>query len=295
MIERAKTRLSALLSVISGEPARADDGVAVQWRSIYWLYGAIIPAALYAFEAIKITLYHVARAPNVNLLTQLAIMLVFYGLWVFAPRFAWALAAQLMRRETVRWEAIFLRLALLGLILSAAHLFVLTLLMLFMHAQAAWVWEPIHILHAFGETWLGYGGLWLIAYSIAAGGILFVLNEARPHAAPLARYEVRENGKVHSIPLADIFWVKASGNYAELRTIRGVILVRKTLSQIEKEFGSERFFRSHRSALINGRHVLAIKPERDGSGFTVQLANEEAPPLSRRKASALRALLKSLK
>ncbi len=295
MTERPKSGVGALLSGIDGPSARnGDDAGDARWRSIFWLYAAIIPGTLYAFDAIKITLYHVARAPNVNLITQLAVLLLFYGLWVLAPRLSWLAAARLTTVENIKWEKIILRLAGLGLLLSAAHLFLLTILLLAMHAQAAWAWEPIHILHAFGETWLGYAGLWLIAYGIASAAVLFVLNGRRPRAALLTRYEVRENGKMLSIPIDDIYWVKASGNYAELHTTRGVTLVRKTLSQIDREFGSGGFFRSHRGAIVNGRHVLAIKPESDGSGFIVQLANDEAAPLSRRKLSALREMLKSL-
>jgi len=295
MSEQIKPAFSGLLSAFGeGAGQNGENAALMQWRPIFWLYAAIIPASLYAFDAIKITFYHVARAPNVNLLTQLAIMLAFYGIWVFAPRLSWLAAARLTCAEIVNWEKIVIRLSGLGILLSAAHLFLLTILLLSMNATASWVWEPNHILHAFGETWLGYAGLWLIAYAIASAAILLVLNGARRRPAPPTRYEVRENGKMLSIPLADIYWVKASGNYAELHTARGVTLVRKTLSQIDKEFGAGGFFRSHRGALINGRHVLAIKPESDGSGFLVQLSNEEAAPLSRRKLSALREMLKSV-
>lgn len=295
MIAQIKSGWTAFLSALGGGMTPSGDGSdSAPWRRIFWLYAAIIPAALYAFDAIKITLYHVARAPNVNLVTQLAVMLLFYGLWVLAPRFSWMIAARFMGADKVNWELVFLRLAGLGLFLSAIHLFLLTILLLAMHATASWVWQPIHILHAFGETWLGYGGLWLIAYAVVSAGVLFVLNDKRPRAAPMTRYEVRDNGKMLSIPVADIYWVKASGNYAELHTTRGVTLVRKTLSQIEKEIGSGGFFRSHRSAIVNGRHVLAIKPEPNGSGFLVQLGNDESAPLSRRKLSALREMLKTL-
>ncbi len=263
-----------------------------KWRPVYWLYAGFIPGVLYSFDAIKITLYHVARAPNVNLLTQLFLLFVFYGLWITVPRICWSLAKSLNLVKPVAWDSVLIRFSGLGLFLSVLHLFLLTILLLSMHARVAWVWEPIHILHAFGETWLGYAGLWLFAYSLATAVILYAFVGKQHRDPTIKRYEVRENGKTLMIPIEDIYWVKAAGNYGELHTKDGITLVRKTLAEIEREITGNGFLRSHRSALINGQHVLAIKPQKNGSGFIIQLSNEEEAPLSRRRLSSFKAVLK---
>ena len=284
----------ALLLVIGSRWNPQDDSSAQGgWRPVYWLYAAIIPAALYSFEAIKISLYHVSRAPNVNFLTQLSLMFAFYGLWVFAPRLCWSLAEHANSSEQIGLEKTLLRLSALGLLLSCVHLFLLTILLLIMNARAAWAWEPIHILHAFGETWLSYAGLWLMGYAITTVVILYSIAGNQPRVTPPVRYEVRENGKTFSIPVADIYWVKAAGNYAELHTARGVMMVRKTLSQVNKEIGGRDFIKAHRSALINGHHVLAIKRQEEG-GYVVQLSSGEEAPLSRRMLSEFKQILKSV-
>lgn len=45
------------------------------WRSVYWFYAAIVPLAFYSFEALKVSLYHVARSPNLALPAHLTVIL----------------------------------------------------------------------------------------------------------------------------------------------------------------------------------------------------------------------------
>ncbi len=263
------------------------------WRSIYWLYASFIPLALYALEAVKINFYHVARSPNVDVIPQLFIMMAVYGLWILAPRFCWALIHRLYSKDRAEPALILLWLAGLGVVMAAFHLLAFTFAKLTLFATHAWLWEPIHFLHNYGEVWLDFGGLWLIVYIVTAVFILLAMPFRHKSPAALSRYEVKDNGKTFSIPLHDIFWIKAAGNYVEMHTVHGITMVRKTLSTIEKEISNSGFLKSHRSALINARHVIAIKPRADSSGFVVLLSNDEEAPLSRRRLSDFKALLRS--
>ncbi len=265
-----------------------------QWRAIYWLYAASIPVVLYAFAAIKVLLYHVARAPNVDLITQLAVLLVFYGIWIFIPRLCWALTAKARSNPKSGFSDTVLRLGALGLFLSGVHVFLDTILHLFMNARVAWAWEPVHVVHKYGEIWLESIGLWLMVYVAISAMVLRLQTKDLPGDPPPTRYEVRENGKSLSIPFADIYWIKAAGNYVELRTVRGAMMVRKTLAQISDDFSAGGFLKSHRGALINGRHVLAIKLRDDSSSFVVQLTNGDEAPLSRRNLSVFKKTLKTV-
>ena len=264
------------------------------WRSGYWAYAALIPLALYSLEALKISLYHTARAPNAGLIAQLAIMTGCYGLWVLAPRLSWAALYRWSRRETLTHARAALYFAGLGVVMASLHLFCFTLAKLVLFAPYAWLWRPIHILHNYGEVWLGFGGLWLFAYIVTASVILLAAPCRREDHAPPARYEVKDNGKTFSIPLSDIYWIKAAGNYVEMHTVRGVTMVRKTLAAVEKEIGEAGFLKSHRSALINGRHVTAIKPMANSSGYVIELSNRGEAPLSRRRLSTFKAILKTV-
>lgn len=262
------------------------------WRTVYWGYSAVLPFTLSSFEALKLSSYEASRAPNVSLLVQMVLTFTFYGLWVFAPRLIWLTVTRDLSREASNWRDLLTRLGGLGLALSAVHLLFLALVLLTMHSAPGWGLPDV--VRSFGEVWLGNAGIWLIAYVVAVALILYAFTAERAPEPLPTRYEVRQNGKTLSISFADIYWIKAAGNYAELHTIRGVLMVRKTLSQIAKEVASSDFLKSHRGALVNGRHVVSIRPHENGSGFVVQLSNDQEAPLSRRKLSEFRRLLKSI-
>lgn len=265
-----------------------------KWRPFYWLYAGLIPLALYSLEALKISLYHVARSPNLDLLPHLAVMLTCYSLWALVPRFSWAFLYRLSQGGGLTPAKTAAPLAGLGLCLAGVHLLCFTIAKLVLFATQAWMWRPVHFLHNYGEVWLGFGGLWLFTYVITVAIILSTALQRHDKDVPPSRYEVKDNGKTLSIPLNDIYWIRAAGNYVEMHTARGVTMVRKTLTAIEKEFNGAGFLKSHRSALINGRSVNAIKPLADSSGYVVQLSNGDEAPLSRRRLSDFKSLLKTV-
>jgi two-component system LytT family response regulator len=81
------------------------------------------------------------------------------------------------------------------------------------------------------------------------------------------------------VQAADILYLKAEGAYTRL-VCTGVreVLASKNLSHFEKMLGGDsRFFRAHRSYLVNTQHVIAST--KDG----LQLLNAETIPLSRDK------------
>ncbi|MDD5224556.1 MAG: LytTR family DNA-binding domain-containing protein [bacterium] len=65
----------------------------------------------------------------------------------------------------------------------------------------------------------------------------------------------------------------------------------RTLEEIERDFGSGKFFRSHRGFLINLNRIDQINRTKLGS-YELTLSNRKTVPLSRRKARDLRKLIK---
>jgi len=65
----------------------------------------------------------------------------------------------------------------------------------------------------------------------------------------------------------------------------------RTLEEIERDFGSGKFFRSHRGFLINVNRIDQINRTKLGS-YELTMSNRKAVPLSRRKARDLRKLIK---
>ncbi len=280
----------ALLNVLSSASNRDSEGL-IRWRSAYWLYAGIFPGALFAFAGIRISLYHIVRAPNVGSLVQIALTLVFYLVWLVITRLIWVVIQHELRGSEISYARLAFRLGGMGLVLMSGHLFLWTLIHVTMYASAAWAWQPIHLLHVFGEVCLDQAGLWLLAYIFTAVIILLVMTHSPEPARTVKRFEVKQNGKLMSIPLPQIYWFKAAGNYVELYTDGGMFTVRKTLSETMRYIGKAGFLKSHRGALVNASHVVAIKPDTGRSGYVVLFSNGEQAPLSRRKLTEFRKLL----
>ena len=103
------------------------------------------------------------------------------------------------------------------------------------------------------------------ALLLCAGiGILFLQLRKRENAA--------QSGPI-PVPATRIEWVRAAGNYVELKIGDRVILHRTTLSAAERELGERGFVRIHRSILVRRDHIARIRGEdvvlRDGTHFKV--------------------------
>ena len=99
-------------------------------------------------------------------------------------------------------------------------------------------------------------------------------------------YDIRDGARLTRVKLEDILAVTSAGNYVEFLLADGRrLLMRAPLRGVEDELGPHGFVRTHRSWLVNGAKVTALKP--DGSGdYTVELGSQ-AVPLSRRFPEAL--------
>lgn len=277
------------------ERKRSSGSIAlenIRWRPYYWVLAGVIPFVFYAFDAAMRASYPETRAPNVSLVAQLSIMFGFYAMWISVPRVIWEIAAYSIRQNGVDLRIILARTAIAGMMLCAFHLLILTVILRYLYSPPGWGIREL--IYSYGEVCLSNAAIWLMAYAIVVAIVAYGTISIIPKARPQSRYEVRQNGKTWSFSFDEIFWIKAAGNYAELHTTRGIMLVRKSLTQIVEEVAGGNFIQSHRSALINGAHVVAIKPRSDGSGYVVELSNNEFAPLSRRNHSDFREALRSV-
>jgi hypothetical protein len=125
------------------------------------------------------------------------------------------------------------------------------------------------------------------ALSIAAfAGIARLLADRQPIAPPPLTFDIRDGKKLIRVMIEDILAVSSAGNYAEfvLRDGRKPCM-RSSLSAVESELAPRGFVRTHRSWLINTRHVTALEAE--GSGDYLVSLGALAVPLSRRFPDAL--------
>ena len=82
---------------------------------------------------------------------------------------------------------------------------------------------------------------------------------ASPDERP-ARFAIRHEGRVVFVPLREIAWVKADGDFVQVHAGKQTYMVRETISDVEARLPAGLFARVHRSAIINVDRVREIQP-----------------------------------
>ena len=125
---------------------------------------------------------------------------------------------------------------------------------------------------------------------------LLAERDASPAAAPLAtgradaRLAVRDRGRIVLVDVADIAWVQAEGDYVRVHVPGRSHLIRETMTAMESRLTPERFARIHRSAIVNVRQIIELRPETNGE-FVVVLRDGAQLRSSRSYADRLRSIV----
>lgn len=119
-----------------------------------------------------------------------------------------------------------------------------------------------------------------------AARLLAVVDELRSPPASGERLIVRSGGRVSFVEVEQIDWVEAEGNYVRIHAGGDSHLVRETMARLHARLDANRFFRIHRSRLVN---VARIKELRLGAGgdYDVVLQDGRHLGLSRLYKDAL--------
>ena len=97
---------------------------------------------------------------------------------------------------------------------------------------------------------------------------------------PLDRLLVKEEGRMYFVPVAEIDWIEAFGNYARLHTGPRTHLIRETMATLERSLDTRRFARIHRSTIVNLDRIRQM--DLWGSGdYMVRLSDGTQLKLSR--------------
>jgi DNA-binding LytR/AlgR family response regulator len=83
--------------------------------------------------------------------------------------------------------------------------------------------------------------------------------------------EVRDGARRHFVPLSEVVWVEAAGNYVELHRGASGLLHRASLADMERRLEGAGFIRIHRSRLVRRSAVAAVESKPTGD-FTVRRA-----------------------
>jgi two-component system LytT family response regulator len=112
-----------------------------------------------------------------------------------------------------------------------------------------------------------------------------LLRTGRPQE-PRARLLVKAGGRMSFVDVDQIDWVEAEGNYVRLYAGEQVHLMRETMNALIDKIGPKRFFRIHRSRIVNVTRVKELLIA-GGGDYQVVLSNGVRLGLSRLYRDAL--------
>jgi two-component system, LytTR family, response regulator len=99
--------------------------------------------------------------------------------------------------------------------------------------------------------------------------MLRALSELQQRDRYLERIAVRIGEQLLFIDVADIVWIKANGNLAQLHVADRAYELRETMSSLAEKLNPKHFARVHRSAIVNVRRIKTIQPWFNGYHIVV--------------------------
>jgi two-component system LytT family response regulator len=110
--------------------------------------------------------------------------------------------------------------------------------------------------------------------------LLALVKDLRPAAPKTDRIVVKSAGRLFFLRADEIDWIEAAGNYARLHVGNDSHLLRETMNSLEGRLDAERFFRIHRSRIVNMERIQELQPWFNGE-YVVILRNGTRLTLSR--------------
>jgi two-component system LytT family response regulator len=86
------------------------------------------------------------------------------------------------------------------------------------------------------------------------------LEEPREVRKPLERITIKTAGRVIFLKTKDLDWVEAAGNYLRLHAGTTVHSLRETMNNLESRLDPDRFWRIHRSTIVNVERIRELQP-----------------------------------
>jgi two-component system LytT family response regulator len=109
-------------------------------------------------------------------------------------------------------------------------------------------------------------------------------------AGPAKRLVVRERGRAFFVPVEDVEWIEAVGDYAGLHVGNRTHLLRESMTALASRLDPTKFVRIHRSAIVQIDCVAAMRARTNRDG-TVQLKSGMELKVSRLYSSEFRTAL----
>ena len=107
-----------------------------------------------------------------------------------------------------------------------------------------------------------------------------------PSAEPLERFAVESRGQTRIVPAASVDYVSSDGPYARLHVGERVHVIRATMQDLEDRLDPARFFRIHRSTIVQLDRIESLLTA-SGGDYAVRLTSGVRLGLSRSRREAL--------
>ena len=79
----------------------------------------------------------------------------------------------------------------------------------------------------------------------------------------------KSRGRILFLPVSDIRWIGAEGNYVRLCTATESHLLRETMARLEERLDPRGFLRVHRSFIVNLQYVKEVRREANGDSVVI--------------------------
>jgi two-component system LytT family response regulator len=107
--------------------------------------------------------------------------------------------------------------------------------------------------------------------------LLELLAERRVAAPYIRRFSVRANNRLTFVPVDEVDWIEAAGNYAVLHTGRTTHILRQKMRVLEAQLPRETFLRVSRSVILNLRRVKELQALTPGENVAILLDGQRIP------------------
>jgi two-component system LytT family response regulator len=104
---------------------------------------------------------------------------------------------------------------------------------------------------------------------------------------------IRVRRRMFSLEVRDISWIQGASQYSRVHTKDGEYLLSRTLHSLEGELDPRKFFRIHRSAIVNAAHVREVRSSGDGR-YSILLDGGLTLPMGRARRDILEKLLSGI-
>lgn len=136
-----------------------------------------------------------------------------------------------------------------------------------------------------------------LAMQIAGAAVGMNGEKAAGAVAPAQKYPnqmtIRIRRRMFSLEVSDISWIQGASQYSRVHTKNGEYLLSRTLASLECELDPKRFFRIHRSAIVNAAHVREVRSTGDGR-YNIYLHGGQSLPMGRARREILEKLLSGI-